>query len=151
LNNLTTGERSNIPDKAVLINSDLRDEDALACTIEDIHLFFHEAALVSVARSVEEPQTSHEINAEATLSLLEAAQNENARVVLASSAAIYGHLESVPIKETDPKEPTSRYGLDKLATDHYARLTTTSTISRPSPCAISTSTDRDRSRATTAV
>lgn len=122
LDALTTGVRSNVPEKATFIDGDLRDNDTLSRVMADVDLVFHEAALVSVQQSIEDPQTSHDINAKATLSLLEAARNQDARVVLASSAAIYGHPEVVPIAETDPKEPTSPYGLDKLAVDHYARL-----------------------------
>ncbi|MCU4754284.1 NAD-dependent epimerase/dehydratase family protein [Halobacteria archaeon AArc-curdl1] len=119
---LTTGSESNVPPDVTFLEADIRQEAELAKAVAEVDLIFHEAALVSVARSVEEPQTSHEINTAATLSLLEAAQQEDARVVLASSAAIYGHPESVPVTETDPKEPTSPYGLDKLTIDHYARL-----------------------------
>ncbi|WP_254807839.1 NAD-dependent epimerase/dehydratase family protein [Natronosalvus amylolyticus] len=119
---LTTGSESNVPPDATFFEADIRQKAELAKAIAEVDLIFHEAALVSVARSVEEPQTSHEINTAATLSLLEAARQEDARVVLASSAAIYGHPESVPVTETDPKEPTSPYGLNKLTIDHYARL-----------------------------
>jgi len=119
---LTTGSKSKVPEEATFLEADLRQEDKLTDAVAGTDLLFHEAALVSVTRSIEEPQTSHEINAEAALSLLEAARDAGARVVLASSAAIYGHPESTPITEDHPKEPTSPYGLDKLATDHYARL-----------------------------
>lgn len=122
LDSFTTGRRENVPDAAILIEGDLRDDDALTRAIANTDLLFHEAALVSVARSIEAPQTSHEINAEATLALLEAARDENARVVLASSAAIYGHPNQAPITEDHAKTPTSPYGLDKLTLDHYARL-----------------------------
>lgn len=121
LDSLTTGRHENVPDGATLLEADLRNETALARATDGVDLIFHEAALVSVARSIEEPLTSHEINVDATLGLLEAARGEDARVVCASSAAIYGHPERVPIAETDPKTPTSPYGLDKLTIDHYAR------------------------------
>jgi len=58
----------------------------------------------------------------ATLSILEAARREDARVVVASSVAIYGDPVDVPIHEEDAKAPTSPYGVDKLAIDHYVRL-----------------------------
>lgn len=122
LDALTTGQRANVPAEVTFIEGDIRDDDALSHAMTDVDLVFHEAALVSVQQSVEEPQTSHNINAEATLSLLETARDHDARVLLASSAAIYGHPDSVPISETDPKEPTSPYGLDKLTVDHYAQL-----------------------------
>lgn len=121
LDNFSTGRRTNIPDEASLIEGDIRDADALKQATDDVDLIFHEAALVSVERSVEAPRTSHETNVTATVELLEAARDEDARVVLASSAAIYGRPERTPIAETDPKEPTSPYGLDKLTIDHYAR------------------------------
>jgi UDP-glucose 4-epimerase len=121
LDNLSSGARGKIPDGATLLEGDLRDDDALARATDGVDLIFHKAALVSVQGSVEKPLKSHEINATATLKLLEAARDEDARVVLASSAAIYGHPESVPIEEPDPKNPTSPYGVDKLALDHYAR------------------------------
>jgi UDP-glucose 4-epimerase len=119
---LTTGNRSNVTPEATFLEADLREKDELTNAVTGTDLLFHEAALVSVARSIEKPLTSHEINAEATLRLLEAARAQNARVVLASSAAIYGHPESIPITEDQSKEPTSPYGLDKLTLDHYSRL-----------------------------
>lgn len=121
LDNLTTGQRTNVPAEATLIEGDCRDADTLARATDGVDLIFHEAALVSVAQSIEAPQQSHEINVDATLDVLEAARREDARVVLASSAAIYGQPTRVPISEDDSKTPTSPYGLEKLTVDHYAR------------------------------
>ncbi|WP_049925910.1 NAD-dependent epimerase/dehydratase family protein [Halopiger goleimassiliensis] len=122
LDAFTTGRPENVPDDATIVEGDVRDDDVVAEALEGIDLVFHEAALVSVERSVAAPATSHRINADATLRLLEAARDHDARVVLASSAAIYGQPETVPIPESAPKEPASPYGLDKLTIDHYARL-----------------------------
>ena len=121
LDNLSSSKRANVPEDATLIEGDLRDAATLERATTGVDLIFHEAALVSVQGSVEDPLGSHEINATATLEVLEAARREDARVVLASSAAIYGHPEEVPIAEADPKTPASPYGIDKLAIDHYAR------------------------------
>ncbi len=85
-------------------------------------MIFHEAALVSVTASVEDPETSHAIKVKGTINVLEAARQQDPRVVLASSAAIYGSPNSVPITEDHPKEPTNPYGLDKQSLDHYARI-----------------------------
>ncbi|WP_119821853.1 NAD-dependent epimerase/dehydratase family protein [Halalkaliarchaeum desulfuricum] len=71
---------------------------------------------------METPHESHTINATGTLNVLDAAREHDVRVVVASSAAIYGHPEDTPIDESHPKEPTSPYGLDKLTADHYTRL-----------------------------
>lgn len=104
------------------IEADVRDEAAVDREVADTDLVFHEAALVSVEASVADPTRSHAINATGTLNVLEAARRHDARVVLASSAAVYGHPEYTPVDESHPMEPTSPYGLDKLAADHYARL-----------------------------
>lgn len=110
------------PEGTTVIDGDVRDEAVVDDAVARTDVVFHEAALVSVAESVERPTESHAINATGTLNILEAARKHDARVVFASSAAIYGHPESVPVAETHPKDPTSPYGLDKLAGDQYMRL-----------------------------
>ncbi len=121
LDDLSAGRRRYVPGDAELIEGDVRDDATLADAVAGVDLVFHEAAQVSVQRSVEEPAYSHDVNAAATVRLLEAARREDARVVLASSAAVYGQPDSVPVHESDPKTPTSPYGIGKLALDHYAR------------------------------
>mgnify|MGYP006284031899 FL=1 len=122
LDSFVGGDRSNCPDEATIIEGDIRDESTLATAIDGVDIVFHQGAIVSVAKSVDDPATSHAVNVDGTLAVLEAARRENARVVFASSAAIYGVPESLPVAETAPKEPTSPYGLDKLSGDHYCRL-----------------------------
>jgi UDP-glucose 4-epimerase len=121
LDDLSGGSREHVPEGADLVEGDVCDEETVAEAMDGADLAFHEAALVSVEESVENPPESNRVNAAATVALLEAARDEDARVVLASSAAVYGHPDSVPVSEGDPKEPTSPYGIDKLALDHYAR------------------------------
>ena len=122
LDSFVGGDRSNCPDEATIIEGDIRDESTLATAIDGVDIVFHQGAIVSVAKSVDDPATSHAVNVDGTLAVLEAARRENARVVFASSAAIYGVPESLPVAETAPKEPTSPYGLEKLSGDHYCRL-----------------------------
>ena len=110
------------PDDVEFIEGDVRDPETVADAVEGVDVVFHQAALVSVAASVGDPLESHTINATGTLQVLEAARRHDARVVLASSAAVYGDPERVPVSETDRLVPRSPYGLDKLASDHYARL-----------------------------
>jgi len=119
---LTTGRRNNISEEATLIEADIRDEATLEDAVADAEVIFHEAALVSVAESIKTPKESHTATATGTLNVLEAGRKHNTRVVIASSAAIYGHPEDSPIDETHPKVPTSPYGLDKLTADHYTCL-----------------------------
>lgn len=122
LDSFISGSRSKIPDRATVIEGDIRDSQILATAIESVDIVFHEAALVSVKQSIREPQKSHRINVNATQSLLEHARSHDVRVVIASSAAIYGHPNSVPISEDHPKKPLSPYGLEKLTVDHYAQM-----------------------------
>jgi UDP-glucose 4-epimerase len=121
LDNLSSGQRANVPAGATVIEGDIRDSATLAEAMKDIDLVFHEAALVSVAESVATPSRSHAINVSTTVELLDCARVEDARVVFASSAAIYGPPETLPVSEDASKKPTSPYGIDKLATDHYVR------------------------------
>jgi UDP-glucose 4-epimerase len=121
LDNLSDGTRSNVPEGASVIEGDVRDQATVDEAMADVDLCFHEAGMVSVDRSIEAPEECHAVNASATVSLLEAARRADARLVFASSVAIYGQPTSVPISEPDPKEPTSPYGIDKLASDHYVR------------------------------
>ena len=122
LDDLSTGDSSRVPEDVALIRGDVRDRGVLARAMAGVDVVFHEAAMVSVERSVEAPRESQAINAAATLDLLEVARNVGARVVVASSAAVYGHPESVPVSEEAAKAPTSPYGIDKLTIDHSARL-----------------------------
>ncbi|WP_255171700.1 NAD-dependent epimerase/dehydratase family protein [Natrononativus amylolyticus] len=122
LDNLTTGSRSHVHDDARLIEGNVRDPIALQRACDGVDVVFHEAAVVSVTRSVDRPRETNRTNLEASLLLLEQARQEDARVVLASSAAVYGDPTDVPVSETARTEPTSPYGVQKLALDQYARV-----------------------------
>jgi len=119
---LFSGSAQNIPAEATFIQADVRNKEALEAAATDADIIFHEAALVSVTASVDDPETSHAINVNGTINVLEAARQHDTRVVLASSAAIYGPPNTVPITEDHPKQPGSPYGLDKLALDQYAQI-----------------------------
>jgi len=121
LDNLSTGKRENVPDGATFVEGDVRDADVVADVSDGVDLIFHKAAVVSVERSIDEPAFSHEVNFDGTLTLLEAARRVDARVVFASSAAIYGDPDTFPITESDPVDPQSPYGIDKCAADQYLR------------------------------
>ncbi|WP_324663382.1 NAD-dependent epimerase/dehydratase family protein [Haloarcula sediminis] len=122
LDNFSSGRRANVPDAATVIEGDIRDDAARSEAMDGVDIVFHQAAIVSVARSVEDPTTSNAVNANGTLAILEAARRQDARVVFASSAAIYGAPETLPITEGESKAPASPYGLEKLTSDHYCRL-----------------------------
>ncbi len=122
LDNLSTGSRENVPSDVTLVEADIREYDRLSEVMNGVDLVFHHAAVVSVEQSVEDPLSTQEVNTQATVQLLEYARREAARVVFASSAAVYGHPESVPISESAPTNPTSPYGLTKLTAERYCRL-----------------------------
>lgn len=121
LDRFSSGETDNVPENATLVQGDVRDRDLLRETMREVDVVFHEAGLVSVDASIEDPLYSHATNASATVEVLEAARQEDVRVVFASSSAVYGTPETVPVPEDAPKEPESPYGIDKLAADHYVR------------------------------
>lgn len=122
VDNLSTGSLDNAPADAEFVEGDVRNREVMSAVMEGVDIVFHQAAIVSVEQSVEDPELTHDVITRATIQLLELARREAARVIFASSAAVYGQPESVPIAETDPTEPTSPYGLAKLNADQYVRL-----------------------------
>lgn len=122
--NLSSGHAEFVHDDAELIEGDIRDRAAVAEAAADVDIVYHFAANVSVQRSVEQPAESHDVNLSGTVNVLEAARQADARVVFASSAAIYGDPEYIPIDEEHQTEPLSPYGLEKLSSDRYVRLYT---------------------------
>jgi len=121
LDDLSSGSRENVPDEATFVEGDVRDEDVVADVTDGVDLIFHEAAVVSVEQSIDEPESCHDVNFDGTLRLLEAARRQDARLVFASSAAIYGDPTTLPITESEPADPRSPYGIDKCGADQYVR------------------------------
>jgi len=113
-----SGYRDNLvsfPDVA-LIEGDVRDEQAVAEAANGVEAIFHLAASVGNTRSIEHPIDDAEINVIGTLRVLEAARHQGVRkVVISSSAGIFGELKTLPIREDHPIEPISPYGATKLA------------------------------------
>jgi len=122
LDDCSHGSRSTVPDAAEFVEGDIRNTATVDRACSDVDIIFHQAANVSVDRSVANPVESHRVNVDGALNVLEAARDADARVVLASSAAIYGEPSSVPVVESHPKSPSSPYGAEKLSADRYARL-----------------------------
>ena len=124
LDDFSTGDRAHLPDDAdvTVFEGDVRDPMVLQRAARGVDVIFHHAAMVSVEQSVDAPRRSNRTNLEAGLLVLEQARQEDARVVLASSAAVYGHPDELPVPETASTNPTSPYGVQKLALDQYARL-----------------------------
>jgi len=125
LDNFATGKRENLTDVAdgiELIEGDVRDRKAVAGAVKGCGAIFHEAALGSVPRSIEDPQTSHDVNVNGTVNILNAAREAGVkRVVFASSSSIYGDQAESPKHEGMVPQPISPYAAGKVACEAYMR------------------------------
>jgi nucleoside-diphosphate-sugar epimerase len=114
LDNLETGKRHNIPDGIPLVHADIRDEAAVAAACVGQELVIHLAAMVSVSLSTVEPGRCFDINVRGTRNVLAAAGRAGCRrLVLASSAAVYGDEPTLPKREDLPPLPLSPYAYSK--------------------------------------
>jgi UDP-glucose 4-epimerase len=125
LDNFTSGKRKNLPEHPQLsvIDGDIRDTSAVDKALVGISHVLHLAAQVSVPASVTDPLGSSQHNISGFLKVLDGARRAKvSRFVYASSAAVYGAPEHLPLDETSPVEPLSPYGLEKSINDQYAAL-----------------------------
>ena len=105
------------------IQGDLRDAAAVRAALDGIRHVFHVGALASVQASVDDPATTHDVNATGTLNVLLAAREVGAEhVVFSSSASVYGDSPEMPKREDMRPEPLTGYALSKLAGEHYGRI-----------------------------
>jgi len=121
--NFSTGRRENVQhlhDDVELIEGDLRDFDAVRRAVAGVEVVFHQAALASVQRSVDDPMTTNAVNVTGTLHVLMAARDAGVRrVVFASSSSVYGDTPTLPKVETQAPQPLSPYAVSKLAGEQY--------------------------------
>ncbi|MDT8391797.1 MAG: NAD-dependent epimerase/dehydratase family protein [Lentisphaeria bacterium] len=124
--NLRSGHRENVDltdCRVDLVVGDIRDAAGLAAAMGGVDYVFHEAALVSVFESVDDPGLNHDINLNGTLNVLTAARDAGVRrVMFAASAAAYGDNSEVPKRETMRPEPESPYALAKVGGEYYMSL-----------------------------
>jgi len=125
LDNFISGSQNNlekIKKNVAIIEGDIRDRETLKKACNDHDIILHHAAMVSVQETIDKPLEAHENNTTGTLNVLLVARDAGVRrVVLASSAAVYGD-HSEPAKHEDlVPEPLSPYAAQKLAGEHYAR------------------------------
>ncbi|QUV85883.1 NAD-dependent epimerase/dehydratase family protein [Chloracidobacterium aggregatum] len=124
VDNLITGFRHNLAAVAAeveFIEGALEDPATAQQAVAGVEVIFHEAALPSVPRSVQDPFTSQRCGEVATLTLLAAAARAGSvrRVIYASSSSIYGDTPTLPKVETMPPRPLSPYAATKLAGEGY--------------------------------
>ena len=126
LDDFSSGLRENLEevcDDIELVEGDVRDPDLCCRAAKGAEVVFHEAAIASVPRSIEDPRTSFAVNALGTFNMLAAARDAGAsRFVYAASAAAYGTSETVPKVETMSPDPASPYAADKVAGELYLAM-----------------------------
>jgi len=133
LDNFSTGKRENLEglteqfngNQLEIFEGDLRDASRVQEAVRGIEVIFHEAAFVSVPQSMEEPQTCFDVNITGTSLLFDAARRAGVRrAVVASSAAVYGESDALPLIEETPLQPRSPYAVSKRVDEMYAELFT---------------------------
>lgn len=126
LDNLTTGFRENLEEiegDFDFVEGDLNDDDALVKAIAGSEIVFHQAALPSVPRSVEDPAETHRACANGTFNLLLKAKDAGVkRVIYAASSSAYGDQRVLPKVETMPPDPRSPYAVAKLMGEYYCSV-----------------------------
>jgi nucleoside-diphosphate-sugar epimerase len=128
IDDLSTGYRENldaIRGDLDFIQGSVADEESLRKALEDVELVFHEAAIPSVPRSVENPRQTHIASVDSTFSLLLAAREKNVRrIVYAASSSAYGDQPVLPKTESMLPEPLSPYAVAKLVGEYYCQVFT---------------------------
>ena len=123
LDNFSTGSRANLAgleSDVQLVEGDLRSYERVHAAVRGAEVVFHEGALPSVPRSVQDPLTTTAVNVEGTLNVLLAARDEGVRrIVNASSSSVYGNTGTLPRVETQAPDPISPYAVAKLAAERF--------------------------------
>ena len=128
LDDVSTGKIENIElllkqGTVEFIQGSITDFPLLRKLFQGIDYVFHQAAIPSVARSIENPQVTHEVNVTGTLKVLLAARDNRVRkVIYASSSSVYGDTPTLPKSEDMVPNPQSPYAVTKLAGEFYCRV-----------------------------
>jgi len=128
IDDLSTGQLENLAHHQSrkdfhFVKGDIRKFDLVKRTLRNVDAVFHEAALVGMTCSVENPVLANEVNVTGTLNLLKACVDSDVkRFVYASSAAVYGKTKALPHHESLTPRPISPYGASKLAAENYVRV-----------------------------
>jgi UDP-glucose 4-epimerase len=123
LDNFSTGSRANLAAlgrEVKVVEGDLRSYERVHTAVRGTEIVFHQGALGSVPRSVQDPLSSTAVNVEGTLNVLLAARDEGIRrVVAASSSSVYGDGGAFPRVENQAPNPISPYAVAKLAAERF--------------------------------
>ncbi len=125
LDNFATGHRENLFEclaEIELVEGDIQSYERVHNAVRGCDVVFHQAALPSVPRSIQDPLTSNASNVTGTLNVLLSARDEGVeRVVAASSSSAYGANPDLPKREDMPALPIAPYAVSKLAAEHYCQ------------------------------
>ncbi len=128
VDNLTSGHERNLDEirgNVDFHNTDIRDYDATRAAMTGVDIVFHEAAIPSVPRSINDPIPSHDVNINGTFNVLRAAKDAGvSRVIYAASSSAYGDSLTLPKVETMPTNPKSPYAAQKLMGEYYMSVWT---------------------------
>lgn len=123
IDNLSSGSKDNIPAGITFYQQDIRSDLSEIFTKHNVHTIVHLAAQTAVNYSLQNPIEDADINIAGTLNILEQARRHKIHnIVFASSAAVYGDIDTLPIKEEYCTMPSSFYGLSKLTIEKYLQL-----------------------------
>ena len=130
LDNFSSGRKENLKftkrlgkNKFELIKGDIRNQTDCNRACQGMDYVLHQAALRSVPKSMQDPQSYNEVNINGTLFMLKAAaKNKAKRLVFASSSSVYGNVDKFPEKEDFLPKLISPYALTKLAGEYYCRI-----------------------------
>ena len=124
IDDLSTGRMENVENLDVeLVHGSITDPDLLKENFRGVDYVFHQAALPSVQRSVENPVRANEVNVCGTLNVLVAARDAGvAKVMYASSSSAYGDMPELPKREDMKPDPKSPYAVAKLTGEYYCRV-----------------------------
>jgi len=123
LDNFASGRRERIEEfagRVRVVEGDLRSYERVHAATRGVEVVFHQGALPSVPRSIQDPLTTNAVNVDGTLNVLLAARDEDVRrVVFASSSSIYGDADGLPRVESQALSPLAPYAVSKLAAEAY--------------------------------
>jgi UDP-N-acetylglucosamine/UDP-N-acetyl-alpha-D-glucosaminouronate 4-epimerase len=128
IDDLSTGYLENVQEVGRdidFIQGSVADENALRRALDDVELVFHQAAIPSVPRSVENPRQTHIASVDSTFSLLLASKERKVRrIVYAASSSAYGDQPTLPKVENMLPDPLSPYAVAKLVGEYYCQVFT---------------------------
>lgn len=124
VDNLSTGKKENINQKAKFYQCDLRDENLAEIFKEnDISHVIHHAAQIDVQKSIKDPIFDAQNNILAAINLLENCRKYDVeKIIYASTAAVYGDPDYLPVDEKHPIKAVSAYGISKYTPEHYIKM-----------------------------